>query len=1468
MRLGTLPLAHATLRRAAVLGLSFILINAGLLPAFGAPRSDGRAAQTDPPHRSASGEDDSTAPARNGASAREGQEPPPPETAIPEERPGETEDATIVYRPQPVPDLALQSPDPVVRSLAGRIHDGSADLRDRRSWYLISMLYAPFTSLPPAGWREKALRDGEAISIETRLREAAALQAGGGPGLVSGAGGIDSLGGGTSSTQPNATLATYTWTSLGPTDYQVGSGDLAQGRASALWVHPSNTSFILAGFADGGVWKTTNGGANWTPISDFEISTSIGSIDVLIRTDTVNLTDAIVYVGLGEGNTSGESVDGGGVLKSVDGGATWTLQTLPWANPDAATSARFRHSIRRLLIDRNVAGAQSVWVAGDGGVYHTADGGTTWTLVTALPYTGKPGVGGCWPELATDFVIDTNSNPSRLFVAFGARSNSSSVAALSCTGVADDVTFRKNNGIYRSTDGGTTWSLISGTGSGFPSLPGQVGRITLLQAPSDKKQIYALISCTTNGATTCPNGQFSSLGIFRTADSSAASVGWTAGSTSNFCANQGWYDLTGAVDPTNPAKLLVGGLDVWLSTNSAASIQTKSNWTGSGSVYVHADQHHMVYANATTVFVASDGGVFRGSISGTTINWTNLNSGGLSTLQFYGIGQHPTVAGRIHGGLQDNGEAYTATGATWSLTMGGDGGFSATDQSDGNNAYEEYVYGAIARSTTGGAGSWSCIQNFGGCSGCFGCNPDGQTSFIAPMTLDSNNQSILYTGSKYVYRNSSAPTGSSWSAISPDLVGTTYDSVLNIHSAPNGGTPGTIWVTTLNGKVWVTTDDGGAWTDTTAPPLPNNPVLPNRAATWIATHPGDGRQAIVVFSGWNGSGSQPGHVFRTLDGGATWTDISGALPDEPVFSIAVDPNHPTDVYIGTEFGVYVNNAGWSGSTWTRINSGQLPHAHVHQLEFSNANGKLRAVTHGRGIWELTVGCPSFTPPTQSAPVMNGCGAQVSWTPSGSTGATYNVYRSDGSCPGGTFLPVATGLTGTSFTDNGVSGGLTYSYMVTTAESAGSCESAASTCQAITVPAACPCLQPPAFAGVTSVAAPFDGTCRLDLSWSAASQSCGAAPAVYNIYRSTTAGFTPSPSNRIATCVPGIAFSDAGALAAGFQYHYVVRAEDDAGAGGGPCRGGNEEGNAIRKSGSPNGSLVAGTFFDGAEGAPLMNPGAPLWSQASTRAHTGSKAYFADGNPFSTCSALTTPILVLGSAGNPSVLSFWSWRDNLESTWDGGVVEISTDGGGSWTKLNPTPTYPGTFDPQSASCAATSQAPASAGFTGNDTAWQGPYTVDLSGFAGQTALIRFDFGTDPAVTSVGWYVDDIQVTNVQQPSVCSPGAISVPEVSSLASGLPLLVSLTGADLTLSYQEIAGAGGYNVYEGAIGTWYSHAVSTTNRCGAAAAPAAARRQTVLTPDTGNRYYLVTAYTAGEGPSGYATAGEIPPSASTCLP
>src|SRR5206468_2659660 len=161
-----------------------------------------------------------------------------------------------------------------------------------------------------------------------------------------------------------------------------------------------------------------------------------------------------------------------------------------------------------------------------------------------------------------------------------------------------------------------------------------------------------------------------------------------------------------------------------------------------------------------------------------------------------------------------------------------------------------------------------------------------------------------------------------------------------------------------------------------------------------------------------------------------------------------------------------------------------------------------------------------------------------------------------------------------------------------------------------------------------------------------------------------------------------------------------------------------------------------------------------------------------------------------------------------------------------------------FGSDSASCANTPQPPASAGFTGNDAAWQGAFSASLGAYAGLAALIRFELGTDPGVHTIAWYVDDIQVTNISRPSACPPAHASVSEVSSAASGRPLLLRSSGGNLILRYQEIAGAGGYNLYEGILGSWYSHAASTSNVCGAAAALVSGMRESTLTPSAGGRY------------------------------
>ena len=822
--------------------------------------------------------------------------------------------------------------------VAEKIQLGTARMQERRWFYRSAERYAPFTTMPPADWKVKADKAGKKIAASGPI---------------------------------------YTWTPIGPAgDYDVTrqwgpGGSLTQGRATAVWTHMDgprvvNKNVIFLGFADGGVWKSTDGGKNWTALTDMQPTLAIGALDVVPGSDHVNYSDATIYVMTGEGNFSQPDKDGVGVLKSTDGGRNWTLQALPFQTD--AIGVAGQHRGRRIRVDTTIPGAQSVWVAGDGGMYHTADGGATWKLVTSLPYAGAPASaaypGGCWVEYATDINIgpvNASTGKATLFATFARHRDATCVSPSSNS--------RQNTGVYRSVDGGATWTRISQAANGFPATPGVVGRMHSFLAPSNPKHMYVVIA---------RSDDYKSLGIFSTLDATATPVQWIAGSTTEFTNGQGWYNLTGAVDPTNENRIMVGGLDNYLSVDGGKTLTKKSGWSAGDTTWAHADHHHAVWVDANTYYDANDGGLNIGHIDGTNVSWTHANGGSLSTLQFYGLGQSATSPYRINAGLQDNGHAYL-DGENWVATYGGDGGFAVVDQDNDNHAYEEYVYGSIRKSDDGGD-TWpaaGCMQTFGACTGCLGaCVPDLHTAFIANFSLDANNQNVMYVGTNVLYRNSSARTaGKVWERIAPtdgsvDFVkGSTASSayVSIVHSAKAGGTTDVltkvskvVYLGTSTGRVWKTSDGGLTWVDLTRAPLPVISDTAGRFVTWIDTDPTNANNVMVTYSGWNPSTPQrPGHVFRSVDGGITWTDISGALPDEPFNTIAVNPNpgENGEVYVASDTGVYVNTAAWTGNTWLRVNSGLLPHVSVNMLQFTNATTpkRLRAATHGRGIWEMEKG---------------------------------------------------------------------------------------------------------------------------------------------------------------------------------------------------------------------------------------------------------------------------------------------------------------------------------------------------------------------------------------------------------------------------------------------------------------------------------------------------------------------------------
>jgi hypothetical protein len=421
--------------------------------------------------------------------------------------------------------------------------------------------------------------------------------------------------------------------------------------------------------------------------------------------------------------------------------------------------------------------------------------------------------------------------------------------------------------------------------------------------------------------------------------------------------------------------------------------------------------------------------------------------------------------------------------------------------------------------------------------------------------------------------------------------------------------------------------------------------------------------------------------------------------------------------------------------------------------------------------------------------------------------TYNVYRSLGVCPGGPWVPVATTLTGTSFLDSGMSSGTPWSYEVVSAsDGAARCESPPSPCASI-VPAG-DCTLASRFGGVSGAVTPGTSDCAITLSWAAAVPSCG-SDVRYNLYRSTDPLFTPGPDSRIARCVIGTSYTDSAALASGATYYYVARSEDATSGHGGPCRGGNEDANTVHLGAAPAGPRVLGTFHDDAGDTSAAFTQAPPWSQAATGGNQGPRVYVG-ASAEGVCADLTSPVLTLAGPAQGPLLTF-ATRHNLEYDPFGffgaegslGQVEIATGPSfGGWTRVPLTPDYPAPVEFPLNDCPTT--ADLRNYFTGNAPAYS-TYSASLSNWAGGDVKIRFLLSGDYLYPSGDWWVDDVTITQVMTPGVCTTVPAGPPPIpdGGAVPGVPLQVTRAGGRETITWDTTqCPAQAVNLYWGALG------------------------------------------------------------------
>ena len=399
------------------------------------------------------------------------------------------------------------------------------------------------------------------------------------------------------------------------------------------------------------------------------------------------------------------------------------------------------------------------------------------------------------------------------------------------------------------------------------------------------------------------------------------------------------------------------------------------------------------------------------------------------------------------------------------------------------------------------------------------------------------------------------------------------------------------------------------------------------------------------------------------------------------------------------------------------------------------------------------GAPSFAAPANvSASAVGASGIQVDFD--AAAGASrYNIYRALGDCSTGALDFSHVGQTsGTSFVDAQTIGGFEYSYRVRADD--GASEGPISACGPASVATStAACDLAPTFDQSSVTAGDSPGNlCGIDLAWTAGSATCPAGvPLRYNIYRSTDPFFTPNAGSLLAGTVPETGFTDTN-TAPNTTYYYVVRAEDST-----DPADGNESGGSMRvKAASVGDVSEPGTFFDGADGFSLLETDA-VWSISDNQAQSGVLSYRSASDdaatyPPNTCAAITTPELDL-QADSPQ-LSFAA-RYDIESDWDGVVLEISTDDGASWAPVTPDGGYPGDFSQTGNPPVNVCGFPASQGaFNGSTGGAFEPVTADLSDFAGQSVRLRWSLSTDPGAEEEGFYLDDVQVTSASTPTACT------------------------------------------------------------------------------------------------------------------
>ena len=682
------------------------------------------------------------------------------------------------------------------------------------------------------------------------------------------------------------------------------------GRITAIDVVRAQPNTWVLGSASGGVWKTENGGASWTPVFDEQPTLNIGSVAI------EQSNPAVMWVGTGEGNPRNSISLGEGIYKTLDGGKTWKRMGLEKTR-----------NLHRIIIDPT--NPDVVYVAAIGnpyaehperGVYKTTNGGETWNLILHTNDTSG----------AADMVMDP-SNPNKLIV--GMWQHRRTPWSFKSGG--------SGSGLYITYDGGKTWKKL-GKDDGLPA--GDYGRIGLSFAQSQPSRVYAMIEATKNG-------------LYKSDDGGSK---WTLVTDNpKIATNRPFYFQDIRVDTKNENRVYSIHDIVEVSEDGGKTFRTLLPYTG-----IHPD-HHAWYIhpdNPDFILDGNDGGMGISRDRGKSWQFDDKIPVG----QFYHINVDNDTPYHVMGGMQDNGSwhgpAYTWTRGGirnyyWHNVGGGDGFDVMADPDNSDWVYSMSQQGSLGK------------QNYKTGEDWFIKPPETDLkdtlrfNWNAAIAQDPFNSKTIYYGSQFLHK--SLDKGASWQTISPDLTtnnktqqkqeengGLTldvtgaenYNTILTI--APSPKQQGVIWVGTDDGNVQLTRDSGKTWTSFRGkiPGLPVGAWVPQiRASRYNAG------EAFVVANDYRRGDFKP-YIFRTMDFGKSWTRVADEKKVRGyALCILQDPTEPNLIFAGTENGLWISfNNGSSFEQW----KAGYPSVSTYDLAIQEREADLAIATFGRALWIL------------------------------------------------------------------------------------------------------------------------------------------------------------------------------------------------------------------------------------------------------------------------------------------------------------------------------------------------------------------------------------------------------------------------------------------------------------------------------------------------------------------------------------